>query len=285
MPDELTPSRKLDRAALDRVLARAAELQSSSIEGSETGGLSESEILELGKEAGMSVEHLRQAIAEERTRSAAPDDRGVAATIIGPATVRATRVVPGTPRELLESIDRLVFALENSQTPKAEIAALFRHYHTLKGSVNTIGLVTLGKLVHRLEDLLEELVGDIVSEHVPHVPQLIKRGPNGTAIVSGATSIRELNRALGVELPEDTGWTTLAGLSLALAGRMPVQGEVLQEPHVAPDDFLHDVLDVKALEVETALDLGAQGGVVEEREVGVEDGGFAVTEAFGGVFL
>jgi chemosensory pili system protein ChpA (sensor histidine kinase/response regulator) len=59
--------------------------------------------------------------------------------------------------ELLESIDRLVFALETSQSPKTEIKDLFRHYHTLKGSVNTVGLAPLGKLVHRLEDYLEAL--------------------------------------------------------------------------------------------------------------------------------
>lgn len=108
MADELTPTppRKLDRAALDRVLARAAELQSSSIEGSDLGGLTEAEIIDLGKEAGMSAEHLRQAMAEERTRSApTPDDRGIAASIIGKATVRASRVVPGSPRELLDVID------------------------------------------------------------------------------------------------------------------------------------------------------------------------------------
>lgn len=103
MADELTPPRKLDRAALDRVLARAAELQSSSIEGSDA--LTEAEILELGKEAGISVDVLRQAIAEERTRSAAPDDTTIAASIIGPATVRASRVVSGTPNELLSAID------------------------------------------------------------------------------------------------------------------------------------------------------------------------------------
>jgi hypothetical protein len=106
MADELTPPRKLDRAALDRVLQRAAELQSSSIEGGDSSGaLTEAEIIELGKEAGMSPEHLRQAIAEERTRSAAPDDRGIAASVIGPATVRASRIVQGTPRELLEVVD------------------------------------------------------------------------------------------------------------------------------------------------------------------------------------
>src|SRR5688500_9889700 len=105
MPDDLTPPRKLDRAALDRVLSRAAELQTHSIEGSELGGLTEAEIVELGKEAGMSPEHLRQAIAEERTRSSAPDDRGLASSLMGPATVRASRIVNGAPRELLDVID------------------------------------------------------------------------------------------------------------------------------------------------------------------------------------
>jgi hypothetical protein len=105
MADDLTPPRKLDRAALDRVLARAAELQSSSIEGGDAGALTEAEIIQLGQEAGMSTEHLRQAMAEERTRSAAPDDTGIAASLIGPASVRASRIVQGTPRELLDVID------------------------------------------------------------------------------------------------------------------------------------------------------------------------------------
>src|SRR3954470_12657009 len=110
--------RKLHRAALDRVLARAAELQSSSIDSGDTGALTEAEILELGREAGMSPEHLRQAIAEERTRSTAPDERGIAATVIGAATVRATRVVPGTPRELLDAIDGWMQSRESLQVKR-----------------------------------------------------------------------------------------------------------------------------------------------------------------------
>src|ERR1041384_6290918 len=101
MADDLTPSRKLDRAALDRVLARAAELQS--VEGGEGGALTEAEILDLGEEAGRAAEHLRQAMAEGRTRPAAPADRGIAAALIGRAAVRASRVVPGTPGELLDA--------------------------------------------------------------------------------------------------------------------------------------------------------------------------------------
>jgi putative hemolysin len=78
-----------------------------------------------------------------------------------------------------------------------------------------------------LEDLVEELVGDIFSEHSQHVPQLIKKETGGSAVVSGATPIREVNRSLGVDLPEEGDWTTVAGLSLALAGRVPSMGEVL----------------------------------------------------------
>jgi putative hemolysin len=81
------------------------------------------------------------------------------------------------------------------------------------------------------EDLVEELVGDIFSEHTQKVPQLIKKERGGTAVVNGATPIREINRALGVELPEEGDYTTVAGLSLALAGKVPTNGDVLSLPN------------------------------------------------------
>src|SRR3954469_10280233 len=107
MASDLTPSpRRLDRAALDRVLARAAELQSSFGENADASGmLSEDQIIELGREAGLSPDHLRQAMAEERTRGAVPEERGIAAAILGAARVQASRVIPGSPREILDAID------------------------------------------------------------------------------------------------------------------------------------------------------------------------------------
>jgi putative hemolysin len=81
------------------------------------------------------------------------------------------------------------------------------------------------------EDLVEELVGDIFSEHTQKVPQLIEKERGGTAVVNGSTPIREINRALGVELPEEGDYTTVAGLSLALAGKVPSNGEVLSLPN------------------------------------------------------
>lgn len=95
------------------------------------------------------------------------------------------------------------------------------------------------------EDLVEEIVGDIFSEHAQKVPQLIQLEVGGTALVSGATPIRELNRALDVELPEEGGYTTIAGLSLALAGKLPSQGEVLS----LPNGVTLEMVDVSAKRV------------------------------------
>ena len=54
---------------------------------------------------------------------------------------------------------------------------------------------------------------------------MIRREPGGTVLVSGATPIRDLNRELGLDLPEEEGWSTVAGLCLAVAGHIPTPGE------------------------------------------------------------
>jgi putative hemolysin len=78
-----------------------------------------------------------------------------------------------------------------------------------------------------IEDLVEELVGEIVSEHAQRVPQLIEREADGAALVQGTAPIREINRELDLDLPDDGDWTTIAGLCLSLAGKVPVVGDVL----------------------------------------------------------
>ena len=67
------------------------------------------------------------------------------------------------------------------------------------------------------EDLVEELVGDIFSEHEEGIPPMT-REPDGSAVVRGDTPIRDVNRELGIALDEPEGVTTVAGLSTALAG-------------------------------------------------------------------
>jgi putative hemolysin len=78
-----------------------------------------------------------------------------------------------------------------------------------------------------MEDLVEELVGEIFSEHAAAGPALIEQEPGGTALVSGLAPIREVNRQLALGLPEGD-YTTLAGLCLALAGRIPAIGDVFE---------------------------------------------------------
>ena len=102
--DSNLPAPRLDRAALERVLARAAELQSGT--GDTIEEFSEDQLLDLGKEVGLSAQHLRQALAEERTRSVVPDDEsGLAASLFGASRVRASRTVPGKSADVLGSID------------------------------------------------------------------------------------------------------------------------------------------------------------------------------------
>ncbi|AKT37250.1 hemolysin family protein [Chondromyces crocatus] len=76
-----------------------------------------------------------------------------------------------------------------------------------------------------LEDLVEELVGDIVGEHDHPTPEPIRREEDGSVVVQGDVPVREVSRVLGVELPEGERWSTMAGLCLEVAGRIPTVGE------------------------------------------------------------
>ena len=82
------------------------------------------------------------------------------------------------------------------------------------GSVT--GLVTL-------EDLLEELVGEIADEYDREEPEVLELA-DGTYRVSGKASIDDVNELLGTQLPDEE-WDTVAGLMLDILGRMPERGE------------------------------------------------------------
>ncbi len=114
MPDDTTaltnttpgaPEAQLPRAALERVLARAAELQTQGADSPEV--ISEARLLEIGREVGIDPDHLRLAIAEERGRSPAlPDEPGRIALALGDAHTAAQRAVPGSPDTVLAALDR-----------------------------------------------------------------------------------------------------------------------------------------------------------------------------------
>lgn len=94
---------RLDRSALERVLARAAELQAGELDPGEY--IAEERLLDIAKEVGLAPHHMRQALAEERTRVAVPEETGAVARFAGVARVIATRAITGTPAEVLASLD------------------------------------------------------------------------------------------------------------------------------------------------------------------------------------
>jgi putative hemolysin len=98
-----------------------------------------------------------------------------------------------------------------------------------------------------LEDLLEELVGEILSEQDEPPPEMIRREADGSFLVRADAPIREVNRELDLELPESANWSTVAGLCLELAGRVPSPGDRL-----TADGVVLEIVDASPRTIRTA---------------------------------
>jgi putative hemolysin len=110
---------------------------------------------------------------------------------------------------------RATAILKEMQSARVQLAIIVDE----RGSM--AGLLTM-------EDLLEELVGEIWSEDDRAVPTAIRTTKDGAAIVLGSVPLREVNRALDLNLPEGDNWTTIAGYCISLAGRIPESGARLE---------------------------------------------------------
>ena len=90
----------------------------------------------------------------------------------------------------------------------------------------TDGLVTI-------EDLVEEIVGEIEDEHERAPGPLFKERPDGTIVADGRASLNELEQRLGRELlpaEREEDADTLGGLLFSLVGRVPLRGELIAHP-------------------------------------------------------
>jgi putative hemolysin len=115
------------------------------------------------------------------------------------------------PPMLVPSSLSLIELLRQFQRAGTHLAIVLDEYG------GTAGLVTL-------EDLLEEIVGSIEDEY-PHPEPEFERLPDGTLVVSGALSVHDLAEILGITLPKETPYETVAGFILHSLGHIPQPGE------------------------------------------------------------
>lgn len=106
------------------------------------------------------------------------------------------------------------------------VAELFREFRSRKVHIalvldeygSLVGLVTM-------EDLLEELFGEMRDELDEDEEPTIRRRGSGTFVVSGRVSVEELNARLKLDLPPSEDGTTVAGMLMDRMGRVPAVGE------------------------------------------------------------
>lgn len=79
-----------------------------------------------------------------------------------------------------------------------------------------------------LEDLLEEIVGDISDEHDEEVNEQITPIDDRTYLLDGALAVRDLNRRLKTDLPESEAYTTIGGFLMSVAGHILQSGEIIE---------------------------------------------------------
>ena len=117
--------------------------------------------------------------------------------------MRDVHVVPGS-REVED-------VLADFKRLKEHMAVVLDEYG------GTAGIVTM-------EDLLEEIVGEILDEHDEPVPTDAVPDQAGGAVIPGSLNITELNERFGLTVPEDD-YTTIGGFVFGALGRLPVVGD------------------------------------------------------------
>ena len=107
----------------------------------------------------------------------------------------------------------LLEQLQAFQERHEHFALVVDEYGTLKGVVT-------------LEDIIEEIVGDIADEHDIAQPD-VRQQPDGSFLIGGTATLRDLNRDFDWKLPDDDA-TTIAGLILHESRQIPQVGQIFR---------------------------------------------------------
>lgn len=210
---------------------------------------------------GASMEEVRR-IVLEKGHTRMPVCEGELDNVVGYVSVKDVIAI---------SWERALFILEDIVRPAYFVAQTMRAVTLLNEMRRrrmqlAIVVDELGALsgIVTLEDLIEELVGEIFSEHDPGGSPPILREADGAALVDGATPVREVNKQLGLELPESAaagaegkgaegkgadgkgkGGVTIGALCVELAGKVPAIGEKLE----AADGTMLEIADASGRKV------------------------------------
>jgi CBS domain containing-hemolysin-like protein len=132
---------------------------------------------------------------------------------VGPVTFNMEEMLH--PALFVPATARLGSVLAQMQAAKTHLACVVDEHGGLEGIVT-------------LEDLLEEIVGEINDEYDEETKSQIVEEPDGTYLLDGMLAVRDANRRFNLKLPEEAGYTTMAGFMLASAGRILGPGEEVE---------------------------------------------------------
>ncbi len=118
------------------------------------------------------------------------------------------------PAQFVPSSAPLDYVLRQMQSMHLHMAIVVDEFGGVEGIVT-------------LEDLLEEIVGEIRDEHDTEIEDIRELGPNLYS-VAGKLPVKDFNRFFDEKLPEASEYTTLAGYIEALTGRLLLEGETVQ---------------------------------------------------------
>jgi hypothetical protein len=250
--------RSLTRREFDAVIHRAAELAGSDTEASE-GALSEAEVYRIAREVGLSERHVRLALAEVRSGGR---PNGFLDRIFGPSSVRAARVVPGTPKGLATVLDDFFVGTQLLQPVRRGPAMLqYRPALDWASRVARVASFTQRKYLvasaKSVEVRLEEVDADSMLVEIVVDPGT--RGDNIAGAAFGGGSVG-LGAGIGAAAVVITaGGAVPLGIGIGLLGGTAALGGITQ---LVGTSHKKKLLAVQA-EVEGILDRLEQGESLE----------------------
>lgn len=181
----------------------------------------------VGIEVGASLDEVRGAI-EQSGHSRIPVYRDSLDHIVGMLYARDMLLHLGKPSDAFDvtRVMRPPFFIPETK-PLRDLLGDFRlqkiHIAVVLDEYGgTAGVVSI-------EDILEQLVGDISDEHEPIEPAMFHRIGENTSEADARIGIDELNRLTGLDLPEDAGYETLGGFVTTALGQIPKPGATFEQ--------------------------------------------------------